>query len=114
MHGRGRPGRLHGGRAAHRGRDELQHPIRLGGRRIAILAFGSVLEAALAAADEIDASVVNMRYVKPLIAVGGQTVQIVNGDIYVDGERLDGGGRSALTTMCVMSFVFASLSSKRK
>jgi len=28
-----------------------------------------------------------MRYVKRLIAVGGQTVQIVGGDIYVDGEK---------------------------
>jgi len=30
-----------------------------------------------------------MRYVKRLIAVGGQTVQIQDGDIYIDGERLD-------------------------
>ncbi len=29
-----------------------------------------------------------MRYVKRLVAVGGQTVQIVGGDLYVDGERL--------------------------
>jgi len=29
-----------------------------------------------------------MRYVKRLIAVGGQTVQIEDGDIYIDGERL--------------------------
>ncbi len=31
-----------------------------------------------------------MRYVKRLIAVGGQTVQIVNGNITVDGETLEG------------------------
>jgi len=31
-----------------------------------------------------------MRYVKRLIAVGGQTVQILNGAVYVDGERLEG------------------------
>ena len=30
------------------------------------------------------------RYVKRLIAIGGQTVQIIDGDIYVDGERLEG------------------------
>jgi len=30
-----------------------------------------------------------VRYVKRLVAVGGQTVQIKDGDIYVDGERLD-------------------------
>ena len=29
-------------------------------------------------------------YVKRLIAIGGQTVQILGGDIYVDGERLEG------------------------
>jgi signal peptidase I len=29
------------------------------------------------------------RYVKRLIAIGGQTVQIVDGDVYVDGERLE-------------------------
>jgi signal peptidase I len=31
-----------------------------------------------------------MRYVKRLIAVGGQTVQIVDGDVLIDGERLTG------------------------
>jgi 1-deoxy-D-xylulose-5-phosphate synthase len=35
-------------------------------RRIAILAFGSMLHPALAAAEEIDATVANMRFVKPL------------------------------------------------
>ena len=36
------------------------------GRRVAILAFGTVLHAALAAADKLDASVANMRFAKPL------------------------------------------------
>jgi 1-deoxy-D-xylulose-5-phosphate synthase len=40
-------------------RDSRQH-------RIAILAFGSMLHPALAAAEEIDATVANMRFVKPL------------------------------------------------
>jgi signal peptidase I len=31
-----------------------------------------------------------MRYVKRLIAVGGQTVQIIDGDVYVDGVKLAG------------------------
>ena len=30
------------------------------------------------------------RYVKRLIAKGGETVQIQNGDVYVNGEKLDG------------------------
>jgi 1-deoxy-D-xylulose-5-phosphate synthase len=37
-------------------------------RRIAILAFGTLLYPALAAADKLDATVANMRFVKPLDA----------------------------------------------
>jgi 1-deoxy-D-xylulose-5-phosphate synthase len=40
--------------------------LRREGRRVALLAFGSLLAAALGAADELDASVANMRFVKPL------------------------------------------------
>ena len=40
--------------------------LRRRGRGIAMLAFGCTLAPALAVADEIDASVVNMRFVKPL------------------------------------------------
>lgn len=36
------------------------------GRRVALLAFGDVLASALEAADELDATVANMRFVKPL------------------------------------------------
>ncbi len=36
------------------------------GRRLAILAFGPLLHAALKAADEVDATVVDMRFIKPL------------------------------------------------
>ncbi|MCP5255689.1 MAG: 1-deoxy-D-xylulose-5-phosphate synthase, partial [Zoogloeaceae bacterium] len=36
--------------------------------RVAILAFGSMLPAALAAGEELDATVANMRFVKPLDA----------------------------------------------
>jgi len=36
------------------------------GHRVAILAFGTVLHAALAAGESLDATVVNMRFVKPL------------------------------------------------
>ncbi len=37
-----------------------------GGKRIAILAFGTLLHAALAAAESLDATVVDMRFVKPI------------------------------------------------
>jgi 1-deoxy-D-xylulose-5-phosphate synthase len=42
--------------------------IRRQGRKIAILAFGSMVKPALAAAEKLDATVVNMRFVKPLDA----------------------------------------------
>ncbi len=40
--------------------------LRRSGRGVALLAFGSMLGVALALGDEIDATVVNMRFVKPL------------------------------------------------
>ena len=40
--------------------------IRRRGRKVALLAFGTMLAPALQAADELDASVANMRFVKPL------------------------------------------------
>ncbi len=43
-----------------------QAELRRQGREIAILAFGSLVPAAAAAAEELDASLVNMRFVKPL------------------------------------------------
>lgn len=40
--------------------------LRRHGHKVAILAFGSMLQPALDAAEQIDASVINMRFVKPL------------------------------------------------
>jgi 1-deoxy-D-xylulose-5-phosphate synthase len=40
--------------------------VRREGRRVAILAFGTVLKPVLEAAEELDATVANMRFVKPL------------------------------------------------
>jgi 1-deoxy-D-xylulose-5-phosphate synthase len=40
--------------------------LRRQGQRIALLAFGSLLSPALEAAEQLDASVVNMRFIKPL------------------------------------------------
>ncbi len=40
--------------------------VRRAGKKVAILAFGSMLAPALAAAEQLDATVVNMRFVKPL------------------------------------------------
>ena len=49
------------------GRGELRRSSNAAsGRRIALLAFGSMVPAALAAAEQFDATVANMRFVKPL------------------------------------------------
>jgi 1-deoxy-D-xylulose-5-phosphate synthase len=40
--------------------------VRREGRKVAILAFGAMLEAALGAAEELNATVANMRFVKPI------------------------------------------------
>jgi 1-deoxy-D-xylulose-5-phosphate synthase len=58
------PGRLPGSEL-----DELpigKAEVRRTGKRVALLAFGSCVTAAQAAGDTLDASVVNMRFVKPL------------------------------------------------
>jgi 1-deoxy-D-xylulose-5-phosphate synthase len=47
-------------------RRAVQRPVGQGGERIAILAFGTLLYPALKAAESLDASVANMRFVKPL------------------------------------------------
>ena len=47
-------------------RRSIVRGIGQGGPRVAILAFGTLLQAALVTAEKIDASVANMRFVKPL------------------------------------------------
>jgi 1-deoxy-D-xylulose-5-phosphate synthase len=47
-------------------RRAIARPAPQGGPRIAILAFGTLLYPALAAAEKLDATVANMRFVKPL------------------------------------------------
>ena len=47
-------------------RRTIERPLAQGGPRIAILAFGTLLYPALAAASRLDATVANMRFVKPL------------------------------------------------
>ncbi len=48
------------------GKGEMRREAKRRNHRVAILAFGSLLHPALAAAEELDASVANMRFVKPL------------------------------------------------
>ena len=47
-------------------RRHISRPVAQGGPRVAILAFGTLLHPALAAAEKVDATVANMRFVKPL------------------------------------------------
>ena len=67
------------------------------GTQVAILAFGSRVAAALAAADELDATVVNMRFVKPLdtdmiTAIAAEHRLLVT----VEENALQGGAGSAV------------------
>jgi 1-deoxy-D-xylulose-5-phosphate synthase len=48
------------------GRGEIRRESRRRANRLALLAFGAVLHPALAAGEELDATVANMRFVKPL------------------------------------------------
>jgi 1-deoxy-D-xylulose-5-phosphate synthase len=50
------------------GKGEMRRSARRRGNRIAILAFGPLLYPALAAAEELDATVANMRFVNPVDA----------------------------------------------
>jgi 1-deoxy-D-xylulose-5-phosphate synthase len=71
--------------------------IRRTGKRVAILAFGAMLKPALEAAEALDATVVNMRFVKPLdIAllkeISGKHELLVS----VEEHQIMGGGGSAV------------------
>jgi len=70
--------------------------LRRSGHRIAILAFGSMLHPALAAADTLDATVVNMRWVKPIDADMIRELAL-NHDAFVTVEEhaVAGGAGSA-------------------
>jgi 1-deoxy-D-xylulose-5-phosphate synthase len=71
--------------------------VRREGRRVAILAFGTVLKPALEAGEELDATVVNMRFVKPLddalVAQLARTHALV---VTVEDNVVMGGAGSAV------------------
>lgn len=81
------------------GRAQLRRQGRApAGRRLALLAFGPVLHAALKVAEELDATVVDMRFIKPLdqdmlqrIAAGHDAVVTVE-----EGAVLGGAGSACL------------------
>ncbi|MGZ5250711.1 MAG: transketolase C-terminal domain-containing protein, partial [Caldimonas sp.] len=67
------------------------------GKRIAILAFGTVLYPALAAAERIDATVANMRFAKPLdVALVTDLAQRHDAIVTVEEGTVMGGAGSAV------------------
>jgi 1-deoxy-D-xylulose-5-phosphate synthase len=68
-----------------------------GGRRIAILAFGTVLYPALAAAEKLDATVANMRFAKPLdVALVTELARRHDAIVTVEEGTVMGGAGSAV------------------
>ncbi len=67
------------------------------GRKVAILAFGCMVQPALQAGDELDATVVNMRFVKPvdeaLVAHMAETHELI---VTVEDNAVMGGAGSAV------------------
>jgi 1-deoxy-D-xylulose-5-phosphate synthase len=71
--------------------------IRRQGRRIAILAFGSMVKPALDAGEQLDATVVNMRFVKPLDAALVEQMAATHELIVtVEEHQVMGGAGSAV------------------
>ena len=83
------------------GQGEVRRRSGLGtgtGRRVAILAFGTVLHPALAAAEALDATVADMRYVKPLDeALVRELAQTHDALVTVEEGVVMGGAGSAVT-----------------
>jgi 1-deoxy-D-xylulose-5-phosphate synthase len=74
--------------------------LRRSGKRVAILAFGSMLKPALDAAEALDASVANMRFVKPLDAeLLRQLAQSHELLVTVEEHQVMGGAGSAVCEM---------------
>jgi len=71
--------------------------VRRRGKDVAILAFGTPLAMSLAAAEEIDATVVNMRFIKPLDeAIILQMAETHNLIVTVEENVIEGGCGSAV------------------
>jgi len=70
--------------------------VRRKGRRIAVLAFGSMVHPAIAAGEAIDATVVNMRWVKPLDAdLIEELARTHDAFVTVEEHAVPGGAGSA-------------------
>jgi len=78
-------------------RRQIKRPGAPVGKRIAILAFGTLLYPALAAADQLDATVANMRFVKPLdVALVTELAASHDAIVTVEEGCVMGGAGSAV------------------
>jgi 1-deoxy-D-xylulose-5-phosphate synthase len=79
------------------GKGEIRREAKRRTNRIAILAFGGVLHQALAAAEEIDATLANMRFVKPLdVELIGALVREHDALVTVEENVVAGGAGSGV------------------
>jgi len=85
--------------------------LRRSGHRIAILAFGSMLHPALAAAETLDATVVNMRWVKPIDADMIRELALTH-DAFVTVEEhavMGGAGSACLESIADLGLAVPTL-----
>jgi len=80
--------------------------VRRTGKRVAILAFGAMLKPALEAAEELDATVANMRFVKPLdVELVRRLAESHPLIVTVEEHQVTGGAGSAVCeTLVSMAF----------
>jgi 1-deoxy-D-xylulose-5-phosphate synthase len=70
--------------------------LRRKGRRLAVLAFGSMVHPSLVAGEALDATVVNMRWVKPLdVAMIAELARTHDAFVTVEEHAIAGGAGSA-------------------
>ena len=79
------------------GKGEIRREGKRRTQRIAILTFGPMLQAALAAAEELDATVANMRFVKPLdVELAAKLAREHDALVTVEENVVAGGAGSAV------------------
>lgn len=77
--------------------------IRRQGKKVALLAFGSMLPEALIAAEKIDATVVNMRFVKPLDTEMLKSIAKTHDCIVTIEENVVAGGAGSGVNECLLA-----------
>ncbi len=84
--------------------------VRREGRRVAILAFGSMLAPAMEAAEQLDATVVNMRFVKPLDAdLVARLAREHDFLVTVEENVIQGGAGSAVAECLLQHGIYVPL-----